>query len=70
VLVGSEVGNNHDVSRMHHVIAGGNGRFKMGLNSNDRIKAIDLYNALGKSYGMAKVGDGFDYKADATAILA
>jgi len=70
VLVGSEVGNNHDVSRMFHAIAGGNGRFKMGLYSNDRIKAIELYNALGKSYGMAKVGDGFDYKADSTAILA
>jgi hypothetical protein len=70
VLVGSEVGNNHDVSRMYHGIAGGNGRFKMGTYSNDRIKAIDLYNALGKSYGMAKVGDGFDYKGDATVILA
>lgn len=70
VLVGSEVGHNHDVSRMHHIIGGGDGRFKMGINSNARIKAIELYNALGKSYGMAKVGDGSDYRADATVILA
>jgi hypothetical protein len=70
VLVGSEVGTNHDVTRMFHGIAGGNGRFKMGLNSNDRIKAIELYNSLGKAYGMPKVGDGRDYKADDPSILA
>ncbi|MEA2697410.1 MAG: hypothetical protein QOI66_1681 [Myxococcales bacterium] len=69
VLVGSEVGTNHDVTRMFHGIAGGNGRFKMGLNSNDRIKAIELYSSLGKAYGMAKVGDGRDYKADDSSIL-
>jgi len=70
VLVGSEVGTNHDVSRMFHGIAGGNGRFKMGLNSNDRIKAIELYSAIGKTYGLAKVGDGRGYQTDATVILA
>jgi len=70
VLVGSEVGTNHDVTRMFHGIAGGNGRFKLGLNSNDRIKAIELYSAIGKTYGLAKVGDGMDYQSDAVAILA
>jgi hypothetical protein len=70
VLVGSEVGTNHDVTRMFHGIAGGNGRFKMGLNSNDRIKAIELYSAIGKTYGLAKVGDGVGYQSDAVAILA
>jgi hypothetical protein len=70
VLVGSEVGTNHDVSRMFHGVAGGNGRFRMGLNSNDRIKAIELYSAIGKAYGLAKVGDGVDYKSDASAIIA
>jgi hypothetical protein len=49
--------------------AGGNGRFKMGLNSSDRIKAIELYGAIGEAYGLSKVGDG-DYNADATVILA
>jgi hypothetical protein len=70
VLVGSEVGTNHDVSRMFHGIAGGNGRFKMGLNSNTRTKAIELYSAIGKPYGLAKVGDGRDYLSDAVTILA
>src|SRR5258705_3652785 len=58
VLVGSEVGTNHDVTRMFHGIAGGDGRFKLGLNSNERIKAIELYRAIGKTYGLQKVGDG------------
>ncbi|MEO8212198.1 MAG: DUF1552 domain-containing protein [Myxococcales bacterium] len=69
VLMGSEVGENHDVSRMFHALAGGNGKFKMGLVSNDRIKAIELYSAIGKSYGLTKVGDGRQYTKDA-AILA
>jgi hypothetical protein len=70
VLVGSEVGTNHDVTRMFHGVAGGNGKFKMGLASNARIKAIELYSAIGKTYGLAKVGDGMGYVSDATAILA
>ncbi|HEY2899478.1 MAG TPA: DUF1552 domain-containing protein [Polyangia bacterium] len=70
VLVGSEVGTNHDVTRMFHGVAGGDGRFKMGLNSNDRIKAIEFYSAIGKSYGLTKVGDGRGYVSDAAAILA
>lgn len=70
VLVGSEVGTNHDVTRMFHGVAGGNGRFAMGLNSNTRTKAIELYSAIGKSYGLAKVGDGVDYQSDAVAVLA
>ena len=70
VLVGSEVGTNHDVTRMFHAVAGGNGRFKMGLNSNARIKAIELYSAIGKTYGLAKVGDGMGYQSDAVAVLA
>jgi hypothetical protein len=70
VLMGSEVGENHDVSRMFHAVSGGNGRFKMGLNSNARIKAIELYSAIGKTYGLAKVGDGRQYTSDASVILA
>lgn len=70
VLVGSEVGTNHDVTRMFHGVAGGNGRFKMGLSSNTRTKAIELYSAIGKTYGLAKVGDGVGYQSDAVAILA
>jgi hypothetical protein len=69
VLVGSEVGTNHDVTRMFHGIAGGNGRFKLGINSNARIKAIEFYSAIGKTYGLAKVGDGRDYVSDAATIL-
>lgn len=69
VLVGSEVGTNHDVTRMLHGVAGGNGRFRMGLNTNDRIKAIELYSAIGKTYGLAQVGDGLDYQSDAVAVL-
>jgi hypothetical protein len=55
---------------MFHGVAGGNGRFKMGLNSNTRTKAIELYSAIGKTYGLAKVGDGVGYQSDAVAILA
>jgi hypothetical protein len=69
-LIGSEVGTNHDVTRMFHGVAGGNGRFKLGLNSNTRIKAIEFYSAIGKTYGLAKVGDGRDYLSDAVTILA
>jgi hypothetical protein len=70
VLVGSEVGTNHDVTRMFHGVAGGNGKFKMGVNSNARVKAIEMYNSIGKSYGLTKVGDGRGYVSDATQILA
>ncbi len=70
VLVGSEVGTNHDVTRMFHGIAGGNGKFKMGLNSNAVTKAIEMYSAIGKVYGLPKVGDGLGYVSDATTILA
>ena len=70
VLVGSEVGTNHDVSRMFHGIAGGNGRFKMGVDTNTRLKAIEVYGAIGKTYGLSKVGDGRDYLSDATTVLA
>jgi hypothetical protein len=70
VLVGSEVGTNHDVTRMFHGIAGGGGRFRLGVNSNARLKAIELYSAIGKTYGLTKVGDGRDYVSDAVTILA
>ena len=70
VLIGSEVGENHDVSRMFHAVAGGDGRFKMGLMSNERVRAIELYSALGKAYGLPSVGDGHQYQQDASVILA
>lgn len=68
VLIGSEVGENHDVSRMFHAVAGGDGRFKMGLMSNDRVRAIELYSAIGKAYGLAQVGDGRQYTQDFSAL--
>jgi hypothetical protein len=70
VLLGSEVGENHDVSRMFHAVAGGDGRFKMGQFSNERVRAIELYSAIGKAYGLSKVGDGRQYQQDASVILA
>lgn len=69
ILIGSEVGENHDVSRMLHAVAGGDGRFAMGLNSNDRVRAIELYSSIGKAYGMASVGDGRQYSSDYSALL-
>jgi hypothetical protein len=30
----------------------------MGGNSNARVRAIKIFNAIGKTYGLAKVGDG------------
>jgi Protein of unknown function (DUF1552) len=68
VLVGSEVGTNHDVTRMFHGIAGGNGRFNMGINSNTQVKAIELYSAIGKKFGLTKVGDGRGYVSDSAAL--
>jgi hypothetical protein len=65
VAVGSEVGTNHSVGRVFHAIVGGNRRFKLGVNSNARIKAIEFYSAMGKTYGLAKVGDGNGYTSDA-----
>jgi hypothetical protein len=70
VLIGSGVGTNHDLTRVLHGIAGGNGRFKMGVNSNVQLKAIEVYSAMGKVYGLTKVGDGRGYQSDAAAILA
>ena len=65
VAVGSEVGTNHSVVRMFHAIAGGDGRFKLGVNSNAHINAIEFYSAMGKAYGLPKVGDGNGYTTDA-----
>jgi hypothetical protein len=65
VGLGSEVGTNHSVVQMFHGIAGGAGRFKMGVNSTDRIPAINFYSAIGKVFGLTKVGDGMGYTGDA-----
>lgn len=70
VLIGSEVGTNHDVSRVFHGFAGGAGRLALGKHVTDRTKAIELYNALGHAYGIETVGDGRDYVSDASALLA
>jgi Protein of unknown function (DUF1552) len=70
VMIGSEVGTNHDVSRVGHLFAGGAGRFKLGQHVTEQVKAIELYNAIGKSYGLTSVGDGVDYVQDAAIILA
>ncbi len=69
VLIGSEVGTNHDVSRVFHAFAGGAGRLALGKHVTDRTKAIELYSALGRSYGLESVGDGRDYVSDASALL-
>jgi hypothetical protein len=70
VLIGSEVGTNHDVSRVFHAFGGGAGRLALGQHVTNRTKAIELYNALGHSYGLQSVGDGRDYVSDATVLLA
>jgi hypothetical protein len=70
VMIGSEVGTNHDVSRVMHAFAGGAGRFTMGQNVTSRVKAIELYNAIGHAYGLDSVGDGRDYESDENSILA
>ncbi len=70
VLIGSEVGENHDVSRMFHAVAGGDGRLRLGAMSNERVKAIELYGAIGKAYGLSSVGDGRQYEKDFSGLLA
>lgn len=70
VLIGSEVGTNHDVTRVFHAFGGGAGRLALGQHVTNRTKAIELYNALGHSYGLESVGDGRDYVSDATVLLA
>lgn len=70
ILIGSEVGTNHDVARVFHAFAGGAGRLALGKHVTERTKAIGLYSAIGHSYGLEKVGDGSDYGGDASAILA
>lgn len=70
VMIGSEVGTNHDVSRVLHLFAGGSGRLNLGQHITQRVKAIELYSALGKSYGLSSVGDGRDYERDADILLA
>jgi hypothetical protein len=42
----------------------------LGQHVTNRTKAIELYNALGHSYGLQSVGDGRDYVSDATVLLA
>ncbi len=52
VMIGSEVGTNHDVSRVFHGFAGGGGRLALGKHVTTTTKAIELYNALGHAYGV------------------
>jgi hypothetical protein len=70
VMIGSEVGTNHDVSRVFHGFAGGAGRFALGKHVTTTTKAIELYNALGHAYGLESVGDGRDYQSDEQSLLA
>lgn len=69
ILIGSEVGTNHDVGRVFHGFAGGGGRLALGKHVTERTKAIELYSALGHAYGLETVGDGRDYESDATVLL-
>lgn len=70
VLIGSEVGTNHDLTRVFHGFAGGAGRLKLGSHVTDRVRAIELYNAIGHSYSVPNVGDGRDYASDEASIIA
>jgi Protein of unknown function (DUF1552) len=72
IMLGSEVGTNHDLTSTIHGFAGGNGKLKMGVNSDAPMLATEMYNAIGKTlYGLPKVGDiTIGYKSDATSILA
>jgi len=70
IMIGSEVGTNHDVSRVFHGFAGGASRLALGKHVQERTKAIELYSALGHAYGVETVGDGRDYVSDASALLA
>lgn len=70
VMIGSEVGTNHDVSRVFHAFAGGGGRLALGQSVSESTRAIELYSAIGHAYGVPTVGDGRDYESDASVILA
>ena len=72
IMLGSEVGTNHDLTAVIHGFAGGNGKIKLGVKSNAPMLATEMYNAIGKNlYGLPKVGDlKIGYTSDATQILA
>jgi len=70
VMIGSEVGANHDCTRVLHGVAGGAGRLNMGMYVNERVRAIELYNAIGHTFGLDSVGDGRDYRSDASVIVS
>jgi hypothetical protein len=70
VMIGSEVGTNHDVSRVFHAFAGGGGRLNLGQHVSEQTRAIELYSAIGHAYDVPTVGDGRDYQSDASIILA
>lgn len=69
VMIGSEVGTNHDVSRVFHAFGGGAGALNLGQHVTQQVKAIELYGALGSVYGLESVGDGRDYERDEPSIL-
>ncbi len=70
VMIGSEVGANHDCTRVLHSVAGGSGRLQMGQYVKQRTRAIELYNAIGHTFGLDSVGDGRDYRSDASVIIS
>ena len=61
VVIGTEVGWNHDLSPVFHAIAGGNGNFRPGFY-NDRINCVDIYNTALRPYGVdAQIGVASGY---------
>lgn len=56
VVMGTEVGTNHDMNGVFHAVAGGAGRLRLGDGCfwDRRVQAVDLYNTLVRAYGVER----------------
>ena len=56
IVVGTEVGWNHDLKPVFHGVAGGQGHFRPGFH-NQEVSCVDVYNTLLNAFGIdAKIG--------------
>ncbi len=72
VVIGTEYGQNHQLSNVFHAIVGGHGHFKPGTYAMP-LNAIDIYNAALRPYGIdAKIGSktGVTGAGDIPGLLA
>ncbi|MDD9952254.1 MAG: DUF1552 domain-containing protein [Zetaproteobacteria bacterium] len=54
VMVGTEVGENHNMHGVFHALSGCDGRLKQGGFYNKQVHAVDIYNTVTSAYGITE----------------